>query len=331
MSDASDALRSTSDLPRLTDILAARAPVYAHLQRTPLHSYPGLSELMGAQVFVKHENHLPVGAFKVRGGVNLAAGLSQEERERGLITASTGNHGLSIAFGGRATGTPVSVAVPEGANPEKVAAIRALGARVIFHGVDFDEAREWAEDQAKQSGARFIGPTSPELIAGVGTYALEILEDLPDVDAIFVPIGSGSAACGVLRVAKAINPEIQVIGVQAEAAPAAFLSWREGRPVEAAMNTRAEGLATRVSFPNAQALLRDPRRGLDDFVLVSDEAMDDAIRLLLQHTHNLAEHAGAAALAAAVARREDWAGKKIAVVLSGGNLASADLARIAAG
>lgn len=331
MSEANDGVPTYSDLPRFADILAARTPVYTYLQRTPLHPYPGLSELIGAQVFVKHENHLPVGAFKVRGGVTLASGLSQEERACGLFTASTGNHGLSIAFGGRATGTPVTVAVPEGANPEKVAAIRAQGARVLFHGVDFDEAREWMADEAKQSGARFIGPTSPELIAGVGTYALEIMEDLPSVDAIFVPIGSGSAACAVCLVAKTINPKIQVIGVQAEAAPAAFQSWRDGRPVAAEMNTRAEGLATRVSFENAQALLRDPHHGLDDFVLVSDGALDDAIRLLLKHTHNLAEHAGAAALAAAVAQRQNWAGKKIVVVLSGGNLASTDLAKIATG
>jgi threonine dehydratase len=290
-----------------------------------------LCEVVGAEVFVKHENHHAVGAFKVRGGVNLASGLSDDERERGLFTASTGNHGLSIAFGGRATGTKVTVAVPEGANPEKVAAIRALGARAIFHGADFDEAREWIADEAKQSGARFVGPTSPELVAGVGTYALEILEDLPDVDVIFVPIGSGSAACAVCLVAKTIDPSIRVIGVQAEAAPAAFRSWRERRPVTALTNTCAEGLATRVSFENAQSLLRDPERGLDDFVLVSDEAMEDAIRLLLEHTHNLAEHAGAAALAGALTKREDLAGKKVVLVHSGGNLASGDLARIASG
>ncbi len=162
MTQANDPLETPSDLPRLPDIWAARQPVYRHLQRTPLHPYPGLSALIGADVFVKHENHHATGAFKVRGGVNLASGLSPEERERGLFTASTGNHGLSIAFCGRATGTPVTVAVPEGANPEKVAAIRALGASVIFHGADFDEAREWIADEAKQSGARFVGPTSPE-------------------------------------------------------------------------------------------------------------------------------------------------------------------------
>jgi threonine dehydratase len=320
---------TSSDMPQLLDIMAARTAVYRHLQRTPLHPYPGLSEMLGAEVFVKHENHHAVGAFKVRGGVNLASNLSPEERERGLFTASTGNHGLSIAFGGHVTGTPVTVAVPEGANPDKVAAIRALGAHVIFHGADFDEAREWIEQEAVQSGARFVAATQPELIAGVGTYTLEILEDLPRVDVIFVPVGSGSAACAVCLVAKAINPTIQVIGVQAEAAPAAFRAWREGRPAQSFMKTRAEGLATRVSFDNAQSLLRDRTWGLDDFLLVSDDAMEQAIRLMLQHTHNLAEHAGAAALAGALSQAEALAGKRVALVQSGGNLASTALARIA--
>ena len=330
MTNAANSIPTHGNLPQLTDVLAARGRVYSHLQRTPLHHYPGLSEIVGGQVFVKHENHHAVGAFKVRGGVNLASSLSRDERARGLFTASTGNHGLSISFGGRVTGTEVTVAVPEGANPEKVAAIRALGAHLIFHGRDFDEAREWIAGEAERKGARFIGPTDPELVAGVGTYTLEILEDLPGVDVIFVPVGSGSAASAVCLVAKTLNPNIKVIAVQAEAAPAAFLSWRDGKPVQAEMKTCAEGLATRVSFENAQSLLRDSTQGLDDFVLVSDEAMDDAIRLMLQHTHNLAEHAGAAALAGALTKREELAGKRVALVQSGGNLASRDLARIVA-
>jgi threonine dehydratase len=328
--DPADDCGTHGGLPTLTDVLAARAPVYTHLQRTPLHHYAGLSEVIGAQVFVKHENHHAVGAFKVRGGVNLACSLSPTDRAQGLFTASTGNHGLSIAFGGRVTGTEVTVAVPEGANPEKVAAIRAQGAQVMFHGSDFDEAREWIAGEASRKGARFIGPTDRELVAGVGTYTLEIMEDLPDLDVIFVPVGSGSAASAVCLVAKTLNPNTEVVAVQAEAAPAAFLAWRDGKPARAEMKTRAEGLATRVSFENAQSLLRDPTHGLDDFVLVSDEAMDDAIRLMLQYTHNLAEHAGAAALAGALAKREELAGKRVALVQSGGNLASRDLQRIVA-
>jgi threonine dehydratase len=156
----------------IREILEARPRVYRHLQRTPLHHYPGLSALLGAEVWVKHENHLPVGAFKVRGGVNLGLQLGEEERARGLYTASTGNHGQSIAFGGQVAGVPVTVAVPEGANPEKMAAMRQLGAEVIEHGPDFDAAREWIADVAREKGGRFIGPTEPELLAGYGTYAL---------------------------------------------------------------------------------------------------------------------------------------------------------------
>jgi len=309
------------------DILEARARVYQHLQRTPLHPYPGLSEELGAQVWVKHENHLPVGAFKVRGGVNLGLQLGEEERVRGLYTASTGNHGQSIAYGGRVAGVAVTVAVPEGANPEKMAAMRHLGAEVIEHGSDFDEAREWIHGVAREKDGRFIGPTEPELLAGYGTYALEIFEDLPDVDVIVVPVGAGGGSSGCCVVAKTLSPEVQVIATQAQQAPAAYESWRAGRPVQAATQTRAEGLATRVPFENTQSILREH---LDDFVLVSEEAMEDAVRLLLEHTHNLAEEAGAASLAAALGMRDQLRGKQVVLVQSGGNLSQARLAEILA-
>jgi CoA:oxalate CoA-transferase len=312
------------------DVVEARPHVSRHLRRTPLHRYPGLSELVGAEVWVKHENHHAVGAFKVRGGVHLAARLGAAERAAGLFTASTGNHGQSIAFAGRVGGTPVTVAVPEGANPEKVAAMRSLGAEVVAHGRDFDEAREWIAEVARAKGGRFIGPTEPELIAGVGTYALEILEDLPDVDSIVVPVGAGSGACGLCLVGKALRPSLEVIGVQSERAPTAQQSWQSGALLEGSMQTRHEGLATRVAFENTQRILRHPTLGLDDFVLVSEDAIDDAIALLLEHTHNLAEGAGAAPLAAALAHRERLAGRKVVLVLSGGNLSRADLARVLA-
>ncbi len=310
------------------DVLEARPRVARQLLRTPLHSYPGLSRLLGAEVWVKHENHHALGAFKVRGGVNLAARLRPAERAAGLFTASTGNHGQSIAFAGRVAGAPVTVAVPEGANPEKLAAMRGLGAEVVSHGRDFDEAREWVAALAAERGGRFIGPTDPELVAGVGTYAFEILEDLPDADAVLVPVGAGSGAAGVCLVCKTLRPSLEVIGVQSEAAPTAQQSWLAGRLLEAPMATRHEGLATRVAFENTQRILRDPQLGLDDFLLVSEEAIDDAIRLLLQHTHNLAEGAGAAALAAALGSRERFRGRKIVLVLSGGNLSQGELARI---
>ena len=314
--------------PALTDVLAARRHVYRHLRATPLHAYAGLSELVGAQVFVKHENHHATGAFKVRGGVNLAAHLTETERTRGLYTASTGNHGQSIAFAGKVAGVSVKIAVPEGANPTKVAAMRRLGAEVIEHGRDFDEGREWMRQEAASRGARFIGPTEPELIAGVGTYTLEILEDLPEVDVIIVPIGSGSGAAANCIVARTINPKIQVIGVQSEKAPTVQHSWKAGHLRTAPMETASEGLATRVAFESTQRILCDSTIGLDDFILVSDEALEGAVRLLLEHTHNAAETAGAASLAAAIELRQRLAGKNVVLVLSGGNITTEQMRKI---
>ncbi len=310
------------------DVLAARENVYRHLHATPLHPYAGLSELIGAEVYVKHENHHMVGAFKVRGGVNLAAHLAQAGQTTGLYTASTGNHGQSIAFAGKVSGIPVRVAMPEGANPSKVSAIRGLGAEVVIFGRDFDEGREWIEAEAEKVGARFISPTDPELIAGVGTYTLEIMEALPDVEVIIVPVGAGSGASSVSLVAKTINPKAQVIAVQAKKAPAIYESWKARRVLEGEMHTAAEGLATRVAFENTLNMMLDPDTGIDDFILVSDEAMEEAVRLLLEHTHNVAELAGAASLAAALQLKARLAGKKIALVLSGGNLAMDKLRRI---
>lgn len=318
---------SEEKIPTLQDVLAARPHVYRYLSRTPLHHYPTLSQLIGAQVWVKHENHQPVGAFKVRGGLNLAASLSPQARAAGLFTASTGNHGQSIAFAARAYGMQATIAVPEGANPGKVAAMQGLGAQVLFHGRDFDTAREWIQTLAAERQGVFVGPTDTPLICGVATYALEILEDLPDVEVIIVPVGAGSGVCGVSIVAKSINPKIEVIAVQSEAAPAMQLSWQTGTMVTAKMETFAEGIATRVPFANTQAIMR---RYLDDFVLVSDAAIQEAILLLLQHTHNLAEGAGAAATAAAVQLAGRLAGKKVALVLSGGNLALDQLQMILA-
>jgi threonine dehydratase len=312
-------------MPTLHDIIAARPNVYRFLRPTPLHHYAGLSQLLGAQVWVKHENHQPVGAFKVRGGLNYVAGLNGEQRQAGLYTASTGNHGQSIAFAARAFGVCATVAMPEGANPDKVAAMRGLGAEVVFHGPDFDTAREWMMQVAAERGGLFIGPTDERLICGVGTYGLEIIEDLPDVDAIVVPVGAGSGACGTGIVAKAVNPAIQVIGVQSAQAPAMQRSWASGQLQTAEMRTFAEGIATRVPFENTQLIMRHV---LDDFVLVDDADIEAAILLLLEHTHNLAEGAGAAPLAAALQIRERLAGKKVVLVMSGGNLALDTLRRL---
>ncbi len=304
-------------IPTLQDIYAARPNVYRYLKPTPLHHYATLSKLLGAHISIKHENHQPVGAFKVRGGLNMAAQLSAAERQAGLFTASTGNHGQSIAYAGRAFGIKATIAVPEGANPGKVAAMRGLGTEVIFHGQDFDAAREWITGVAADKGGIFVGPTDEPLICGVGTYTLEILEDLPDVDVILVPVGAGSGVCGTSIVAKSINPDIQVIGVQSAQAPAMKLSWESGDMISGKMETFAEGIATRVPFANTQRIMR---KYLDDFVLVDDDAIRQSIVMLLEYTHNLAEGAGAAPLAAALQMKDKLAGKKVVLVMSGGNL-----------
>ncbi len=305
-------------MPTLKDVLAARPHVYRHLTPTPLTHYPTLSGLLGMQIWVKHENHQPVGAFKVRGGLNLAATLSDRQRQAGLFTASTGNHGQSIAYAARAYGIQATIAVPEGANPGKVAAMKGLGGNVIAHGPDFDTAREWIMAKAERQGGYFVGPTDDPLICGVGTYALEIMEDLPDVDTIIVPVGAGSGVCGTAIVAKGINPQVEVIGAQSAQAPAMQKSWQSGKMVTAEMNTFAEGVATRIPFENTQRIMR---KYLDDFILINDVDIKKAVVLLLEHTHNVAEGAGAIALAAAVQQRDRLAGKNVVIVISGGNIA----------
>lgn len=314
-----------SDTPTIQDVYAARTIVYRHLIPTPLHQYPTLSEMVGAQIYIKHENHQPVGAFKVRGGLVLGSRLTPAQRQGGLYTASTGNHGQSISYGARAAGVKATIAVPEGANPGKVAAMRALGAEVIFHGEDFDVAREWIMEVAKEKGGTFVGPSDAPLIHGVGTYALEILQDLPDVEIIIVPVGSGSGVSATSIVAKAINPKIEIIGVQSAQAPAAQLSWKSGEMITAHMETFAEGIATRVPFENSQHIMQ---KHLDDFVLVDDEDIKRAIVLLLENTHNLAEGAGAAPLAAALQMKDRLSGKNVALVMSGGNLSLENLKAI---
>ena len=314
-------------IPTLHDIISAQPHVYRYLKPTPLHNYSTLSELLGADVWIKHENHQPVGVFKVRGGLNLAANLTAEERQVGLFTASTGNHGQSIAYAARAFGIKAMITGPEGANPGKVAAMRGLGAEVVFHGQDFDTAREWGMEMAAEKGGRFVGPTEDLLIHGVGTYTLEILRELPDVDIIIVPVGAGSGVCATSIVAKSINPKIDIIAAQSAQAPAMQVSWKAGKMVSADMQTFAEGVATRVPFENTQRIMR---KYLDDFILVDDEDIKKAIVLLLEHTHNLAEGAGAVSLAAALQLKDRLAGKKVVLVMSGGNLSVEKLSGILA-
>jgi threonine dehydratase len=307
----------TVDKPTFQDVLLAQRRIRPYLARTPLHSYSALNRLIGAEVYVKHENYQPVGAFKVRGGVNLVSQLSPEERESGVIAASTGNHGQSIAYAARQFGVKARIVVPEGANPGKVAAMQGMGAELIVYGKDFDEAREYCEALAREHGYRYVhSGNEPLLIAGVATEALEMLEDEPGIQTIIVPIGGGSGAAGVCIAAHAINPDIQVIGVQAQSAPAAYRSWQAKALLEDSSTTFAEGLATRTSFWLPQEILWEQ---LDDFVLVAENQMRQAMVWMIECAHTLAEGAGASPLAAAYNLRESLQGKKVGLVCSGGN------------
>ena len=310
--------------PTIRDVYQARKTIAPYFRPTPLQHSMGLSELLGAEVYIKHEEHLPLGAFKSRGGINLLANLSPEEKRRGLITSSTGNHGQSIASAGREFGVRVLIGLPENANPVKVAAMRSLGAELIFHGETFDDAREHCERLAREEGYRYVHAVNePLLIAGVGTAALEIIEEMPDIDVMMLPLGGGSGIAGACIVAKAIDPSIQVYAVQSEAAPAAYLSWKQGELVDAPMATFAEGIATQSGYELPQRVMADL---LDDFLLVSDDDIRRAIGLLVEKAHTLAEPAGATALAGAVKHADRLKGKKVSITVSGANITAERLA-----
>ena len=310
-------------MPTLDDVRAARERIAPHLPPTPLLAHGALSELVGTEILVKHENHLPTGAFKVRGGVNLVSRLGEDERRSGVVTASTGNHGQSIAFAGGRFGVRAVVCVPEDANPVKLAAMKRLGAELVVHGRDFDEAREHCESLAVAHGYRYVhSGNEPDLIAGVGTATVELLEARSDVDVVIVPIGGGSGAAGACVAGKGLKPELEVIGVQSSAAPAAYRSWRSRQLLEDRMATRAEGLATRVAFELPQRILWER---LDEFVLVDEPELDHAVVQMLEGTRNLVEPAGAAPLAAALRLRERLAGKTVALIQSGGNISPGQL------
>lgn len=314
--------------PIFLDVLRAKQNIAPYLPRTPLFKYPALDAAAGLNLYVKHENYQPIGAFKVRGGINLVAQLSDDEKRRGVISASTGNHGQSIAYAARIFNVPATIVVPENANPVKVVAMRALGATIVFHGPDFDAAREHCEMLAEEKHLRYVhSGNEPLLIAGVGTHTLEILEDEPDIDVVIVPIGGGSGAAGACIVAKALNPKIRVIGVQAENAPAAYKSWKARAMLEDTNATFAEGLATRTAFALPQKILWDM---LDDFILVSEEAMRAAIVMYLQKAKTLSEGAGASSLAGALQLREQLNGRKVALILSGGNITPEQLKMVLA-
>jgi len=312
--------------PTLKDVYEARERVYRVVTPTPLLRHPLLCAETGLNVLVKHENHNPTGAFKVRGGLNLVGSLSADER-RGVITATTGNHGQSIALACEREGVPCTIVTPVGNNPEKNAAMRALGADVIEFGRDFDEARERVEQLQDEKALRYVhSANEPLLLAGVGTYALEIFEACPDTDVILVPIGGGSGACGCAIVRTGLGSGAKVIGVQAERADAFTRSWRgTTRVVGDAAATFAEGMATRVTFDLPFGILKQE---LDDIVTLTEEELGEGVRLALRATHNLAEGAGAAPLMAAMKLRDRLAGKTVVCVMSGGNIDRATLTRI---
>jgi threonine dehydratase len=313
----------------LRDVYGARRFVYRTLRPTPLLKHPLLARESGLDVYVKHENHNATSAFKVRGGLNLIGNLDADER-RGVITASTGNHGQSIAMACQREGVPCTVVVPEGNNPDKNAAMCTYGATIVEVGRDFDDARAYVERVVHDRGLRYVhSANEPMLIAGVATYALELFEELPHVDAILVPIGGGSGACGCALVRTWTGSKARVIGVQASGADAFARSWRSGeRIVAESAATFAEGIATRTTFDLTFGILREH---LDDVVTLEEEELREGIRLALRTTHNLAEGAGAASLAAAMKLRDQLAGKTVVCVMSGGNITNEMLQQVLAG
>lgn len=315
----------------LADILDAQRTIAPWLPVTPLFRYAALDSLSGAELYIKHENYQPVGAFKVRGGVNFMAHMAKELRgngahSAGVVTASTGNHGQSIAWAAHLFDVPATIVAPVGANPIKVNAMQSLGARVVLAGEDFEASKRAARALVEEEGMRFISSgDEPLLIAGVATHTLEILTQQPDIEVIFVPIGGGSGAAAAALTAKTINPAIRVIAVQAEGAPAAYETWRAQEPRTAEIHTFAAGLATGEPYMMPQQILWEY---LDDFVLVSDDEMRQAMRHYLEKAKTLAEPAGAATLAAALRYPELVRGKRTALILSGGNIALDELRQI---
>jgi threonine dehydratase len=311
------------------EVLAARARIRPHILPTPLRRYAPLDEAVGEgiEVWVKHENHCPTNSFKARNALSAMAALSAQEGKRGVVAATRGNHGLGVAWAGSLLGIHATICVPHGNNPEKNAGMRGFGATLVEEGRDYDESLEVAQRLMRERGLTMLHSTNdPRVIAGAATLTLEMLEEKPDLEAIVVSVGGGSQAVGAMTVVREVRPGTPVFAVQAEKASAARDSWRAGHPVSgASADTFADGLATRsvyaLTFP---ALLQ----GLTDFLTATEKEIAEAVRLLLATTHNLSEGAGAAALAGLLQLAPRLAGKKVGIILSGGNIDSATLARV---
>ncbi|MNJ13334.1 threonine dehydratase [Pseudomonas sp. JV241A] len=315
------------DLPALRD--AARL-VHASVPATPQYAWPRLAQRLGCEVWVKHENHAPTGAFKVRGGLMYVQWLlAQKPTVRGLVTATRGNHGQSMALAARNAGLPIIIVVPEGNSQEKNAAMRALGAQLIEHGTDFDQSREEAARLAQLHGYESVPPFHPELIRGVATYALELLEAVHELDCVYVPIGMGSGICGLIQARNLLGLRTEIVGVVSSAADAFAQSLEQGRIVTTATaNTFADGMACRMPLPEAFEIIRQHAARI---VRVSDEEIAQAMRIYHEDTHNTAEGAGAAGLAALIQERERQQGCKVAVILSGANVDRQRYAQVLAG
>lgn len=303
----------------VTDVLDARKVVNTYLEPTPVLRPAALSESLGFDIALKCENLQPIGAFKIRGGVNLISRLNDEERAKGVVTASTGNHAQSIAYAAKLFGTRAVIFMPENPNPLKAASVRRLGGEVVEHGPDFDTGNEAAREMAEREGMRYIHPgNEPHLIAGVGTYALELIESEPHLDTVIVPVGGGSGVCGTATVFKAMRPQTRIIAVQTENMPAVHDSFHQKKLISySGGQTWAEGLATRVAFEMPFEMMQQL---VDDVVLVSEDDMRQAMLDLFEAGHIVAEGAGAASLAAAKNMRDELQGQKVGLIVSGGNV-----------
>jgi threonine dehydratase len=313
----------------IADVLEARERIRGTLPPTALRRYAPLEEAVGygIRLFVKHENHQPTQAFKARNALAALTSLSEEEKRKGVVGASRGNHGQGLAWAGQMLGVPVAICVPRGNNPEKNEAMRGFGAELIEQGDDYDAAVQVADGLARERGMTLVHSTNhPQVIAGAGTLALEMLEQEPSLEVLVLSVGGGSQAVGAMTVARAMRPELRVFGVQAERAAAIHDSWHKGRPLTGyTANTFADGVATRAVYELTFPALRE---GLAGFVKVSEGAIADAVRLLLRTTHNLAEGAGATGLAGLLALRETLAGKSVGICVSGGNIDQETLRRV---
>lgn len=311
----------------IAELDASRAIVYRHMNSTPTYNWPLLGLRTGCDVWVKHENHTPTGAFKVRGGLVYLSGLRATQPDlKGVISATRGNHGQSLAFAAGKLGLEAVIVVPKGNCPDKNASIKALGAELIIHGEDFQEALEYTQSLAEERGLFMIGPFEKPLMRGVGTYALELFEQVGKLDAVYVPIGMGSGICGLIKVRDALDLKTEIIGVVSENAPAYALSFEKGEIVETeTANTLADGVACRVPSPEAFEIIKD---GAARILRVSEDEIMDAMGIYFTDTHNLAEGAAATPLAGLMQEKDKQAGKKIGLILSGGNADRATFAKV---